>query len=246
MIGVGRSETRLKNALEAGLLTAIATSPEQAAAADVVIGCTPVNRLAGDLSAMIDACSDDAIHTDAGSVKGPLCRDLSQHTRFVGAHPLAGSEKSGWEHADADLFAGRTSIVTPLPTNDPTARATVIEFWTMIGMETVVMSPDDHDQAVAETSHLPHIAAAAVTRQLSPWCETLVAAGFRDTTRVAAGDAGMWAAIAEANARAITTQIDQLTSELGVLKQAITDKDEDAVRSWFAEAANIRNRLRFE
>lgn len=246
VIGVGRTASRLEAARDAGLLTHVATSPAEISAAATVVACTPVNRLAEDLRRAAESVSDQAVLTDGGSVKGPLCAALADLRRFVGGHPLAGGASSGWEHADADLYDGKTCVVTPIDSCDADAVERVQVFWQAIGMNVVTMSPEAHDVAVAQTSHLPHIAAAAVTRSLDAVNESLVAAGFRDTTRVAAGDAAMWTAIVEANAVAVSSEIERVVADLNGFKTAIDSGDAEAVTEWFRVAAELRSRLKFE
>lgn len=246
VIGIGRDGKRLQNALEAGLLTGFATSTELLSNVDTVIVCTPVDRVAEAIRQVKAHTSADTVFTDAGSVKESICRELKYVPNFVGSHPLAGSEQSGWENADADLYEGRTCIITPEASSDLTAVRRVRDFWTELGMSVVDMTPAEHDLAVAQTSHLPHIAAAAVARQLRPKYEALVARGFRDTTRVAAGDAEMWTAITKANASAIMAQIDEISSDLQRLRDSVQNDDRAAIHDWFANAAAIRERLTFD
>ena len=246
VIGIGRTLSRLEAAGAAGLLDEWATDIAEQPDVDVVIAATPVSRLASDLRHAADTCASDAVFTDAGSVKEPLCRALRDIASFVGAHPLAGSEQVGWEHADADLFEDRTCVITPGSHSSEDATHRVTRFWAMIGMKTVTLDAAEHDRIVAETSHIPHIAAAAVVRQLAEVSETFVASGFRDTTRVAAGDAVMWTAIAEANADAICRQLDIVERDVAQLRSAIAAGEWLAVREWFSEAATKRSRLSFD
>lgn len=245
VIGVGRNTARLEAAKDARVLTHATTDLAICHDAEVVVACTPVDRLATDVQAAAEAVSPKTVLTDAGSVKGPLCRALADVPMFVGAHPLAGSEKTGWENSDADLYAGRTCVVTPTERCDAGAVEAVTAFWQLIGMQTVSMTPEDHDLAVAQTSHLPHIGAAAITRLLEPSHESLVAAGFRDTTRVASGDAAMWTAIVEANRDAVSAQLSRLIQDLDQLKSEVDKNNRAAIHEWFAQGARIRSDLEF-
>ena len=138
--------------------------------------------------------------TDAGSTKAAIVRGIEGRlpagVAFVGSHPLAGSEKRGPSHADADLFQDRLTVVTPTPQTDPgrggadqcllaSARRAGSGRW----------SPEEHDRALALTSHLPHLVASALAGILPPELHDLTATGFRDTTRIAAGDPELWTAI---------------------------------------------------
>lgn len=245
VIGVGRSADRLQKAVDAGLLTRFATSPDEIGDAWIVIGCTPVDRLAHDLLEAARAVDANCVLTDGGSVKAPLCEKLAGLPHFVGAHPLAGSEKTGWENASADLYDDKLCVITPGPKSQSDAVDHVTEFWQAIGMRTISMTPEQHDAAVAQTSHLPHLAAAAVARMLEVQNQPLVAAGFRDTTRVAAGDPAMWTAIVEANQQAVSEQLGRLIDDLQKLQGLVDNSDLGAIQTWLQEAAAIRSSLHF-
>ena len=243
VIGVGRDSARLAAARDAGVLTHFGTDFSSVRDAAVVVACTPVDRIADDITSASDQVDSKAVLTDAGSVKANICSSVGDTPRFVGAHPLAGSEKTGWENAMADLYEDRLCVVTPTAVCDDDAVETVDQFWQGIGMRTVRMAPSEHDRAVAQTSHLPHIGAAAVARLLESANQVLVASGFRDTTRVAGGDASMWTAIAMANREAISSEMTRIIDDLGRLKSHVVAGHADAVHCWFEEAAAVRLRL---
>ena len=169
-------------------------------------------------------CKPGALFTDGGSTKGNvLCGvegRLPAHVRFVPAHPLAGSEKAGAEHARADLFDGRLTILTPTDETDPAAAARVGAFWEALGCRVLSMPPDEHDRALATTSHLPHAAAAGVAGVTPPDWLPLTAGGFRDTTRVAAGDPALWAAIFLANRGPVLRALDDYTRRMAEFRRA--------------------------
>src|SRR5262249_27320715 len=144
-------------------------------------------------------CRPGTIFTDAGSTKAGIVNAIQRGIRdgvhFVGSHPLAGSEKVGVEHARADLFVNRVTVVTPTPLTDEASCFNVIDFWSALRSNVITMAPEDHDQDLAVTSHLPHAVAAAVAGSTSRDLLPLTAGGFRDVTRIAAGDPELWAAI---------------------------------------------------
>ncbi len=128
--------------------------------------CTPIASIADHVHQAAAACRTGALITDTGSTKADIVREvngsLSDRAAFVGSHPLAGSEKNGPEHARADLFEGRVVVVTPTQkTSDADVRRTA-DFWISLGATVLTMSPEAHDQALAATSHLPHLVAAAL------------------------------------------------------------------------------------
>ena len=184
--------------------------------------------------------------TDAGSVKGSICRDLAaglpQHVEFIGSHPLAGSEKQGFEYADAQLFENRVCVVTPVddvkfPQGRRTRRSA--RSGKDLGSTVVEMSPAAHDRALAETSHLPHLIAAALAATLSPDHQALAATGFRDTTRIAAGNADLWAAIFLQNREQVLASLFRYESSLVHFRRAIEHNDR-AVLKLLLKAAKMR------
>ncbi|NNJ24540.1 prephenate dehydrogenase [Alienimonas chondri] len=247
VIGFGRDRARLEAAREAGLLTRTAVDPAEASSVDLLVVCTPVGRIAADIARYAPHLRSEACITDAGSVKQSIVDDLPDEPRFVPAHPLAGSEKSGWEHADADLFEGRVTVVCRTPSRERTA--TVAGFWQALGSRVEVLDACDHDARLARTSHLPHAMAAALCLAVDADSREnhgdgrLTSTGFADTTRVAAGDPGLWADIFHANAFPVRDAIDRLTDRLGELRSALTARDRDAIETWLADAANRRAEL---
>ena len=241
VVGFGRDAGRLAAARDAGLLDDFSTRAAHAGAVDLLVVCTPVGRIAADVRRFLPHLSADAAVTDAGSVKGPICEALREQPRFVGSHPLAGSEKAGWEHADADLFAGRTVVVCPDGWRESQRR--VRAFWEALGARVVELGPEEHDARLARTSHLPHALAAALCLAADPGDSLLTSTGFADTTRVAAGDAGLWADIFHANAGPARDAVDRLTDRLGELRSALTARDRAGIEAWLAEAADRRERL---
>jgi prephenate dehydrogenase len=251
VIGIGRSRERLADAVRAGVIDALAADANEsqaaAAEADLVIVCTPVDRIADDVLALAPALRAGSLITDAGSTKGAICRTvqcgLTGSIPFVGSHPLAGSEKGGWEHADASLFEGRVCVVTPLDDTPPEVLERVSAFWRALGMRVRHMSPDDHDRALAVTSHLPHLAAAALASLLTNGEAELAASGFRDTTRVAAGDPDLWTAIFLQNTEPVLDQASLLIEQLREFQRAIRQGDAGRIRQLLEEGREGRQRL---
>src|SRR5205085_6624023 len=171
------------------------------------------DRIAGHVFEAAHSCRRGGILTDAGSTKAEIVRAVEANPDagrlFVGGHPLAGSEKAGPGHARADLFDGRLVVLTPTPHTDRDALATVARFWEDLGARVKQMAPEHHDAAVARTSHLPHLVASVLAGSLPPDLLEIAASGFRDTTRVAAGDPDLWAAIFGQNRRSLSLALDQ-------------------------------------
>jgi prephenate dehydrogenase len=247
VIGIGRNAVRLDEARQAGLIDVTATSVDAARDAELVVVCTPVDRIVEDVRSVAAHLRPGAIITDAGSVKGRICGDLRtglpEGVAFVGSHPLAGSEKNGWEHRDAELFDDRVCVVTPDSSTKPETLNRVEDFWRTLGMRIVRMSPEDHDRALAITSHVPHVAAAALAAQLTDQLRDLAATGFRDTTRIAAGDPELWTAILLANADSVSAGIDRVMEQLAAIRTAIDSGDEAGLQRLLAVARERRNLL---
>lgn len=251
VIGVGRNRARLADAMRAGVIDALAADSTEAlaaaAAADLVVVCTPVDRIAEDVLALAPALRPGSLVTDAGSTKGAICRTIQSEAAgsvpFVGSHPLAGSEKGGWEHADAALFEGRVCVVTPAEQTPADALERVSAFWRALGMRVRTMTPEDHDQALALTSHLPHLAAASLASLLTDVEADLAASGFRDTTRIAAGDPDLWTAIFLHNAEPVLDQTSQLIEQLREFHRAIRHRDAGRIRQLLKEGHEGRRLL---
>lgn len=227
-----RPEARLK-LREQSWADAVAETPEDAVrAASLVVIAAPVDRIVPLLQQCASALPADAVVTDVGSVKGEIARlgtaALAKRAHFIGAHPMAGSEKTGWEHATADLFERRTCFVTPLPASDPRATETVVKFWSDLGAEVVTLHPDQHDEIVAHISHLPQVIAtslcAFLARKNATW-RNHAGGGLRDTTRIAASDAGMWRSILEQNRDEVLRALRQFQDELHGFQTALANRD---------------------
>ncbi len=248
VVGVGRSPERLAVAARAGCIDDGTTDLTAAAQdAEIVLVCSPVDRIADHVRTAAVACRTGTILTDAGSTKDTIIRALDgalpPGVLFVGGHPLAGSEKRGPEHARADLFVDRLVILTPMSRTDPTAVEKVGALWQALGARVQHLSPQDHDDALAVTSHLPHLAAAALANTLPDHLRSLTATGFRDTTRVAAGDPDLWAAIFAQNRGAVLAALGRLDQRLMDYRHALEHDDMTTLRKLLVEAKAIRDNL---
>ena len=248
VVGFGRSVKNLERARELGCIDQFATTLADAVkAADLVVVCTPVDRIASAILDSAPHCRPGTLFTDGGSTKGNILAELGDrlpdHVAFVPAHPLAGSEKTGPEYAKARLFHDRVTILTPNPGTDARAVARVEAFWKALGSRLVTMSPADHDRALATTSHLPHAVAAGVAGVTPPDWLTLTAGGFRDTTRIAGGDPALWAAIFLANREAVLHAVDGFASRLSEFRKFLDTGDRDGLIHWLSEAKQVRDAL---
>ncbi|MEM9226792.1 MAG: prephenate dehydrogenase/arogenate dehydrogenase family protein [Verrucomicrobiota bacterium] len=218
--------------------------------ADVVVLAVPVAHIVPLIGEIAPALKPGALVTDVGSTKRSICRAAHElmpaGAHFVGAHPMAGSEKTGLAHASPLLFEGRTCAVTPLEGTDPTALAMITKFWEQLGMRVYACSPACHDTVVAHTSHLPHLLASSLCEMLSrqdPDWPPLHGAGLRDTTRIAAGDPQLWQAIVQENRKEILQAIDAFSQHWSHLREAIAAEDDEALTSLLEAGKNFRDSL---
>ncbi len=243
---LGRSTASLQRAGELGACDEWWSGfDHRLAAADLVVLCAPVRsipRLAADLMPFL---GPHALVTDVGSAKSALVAAAARWTgndpRFVGSHPMAGSERRGPEAASAELFAGRPCFVTP-PDGRPNAAAErVAAFWRGLGMRVSYKTPAEHDALVARISHVPHVAAAALARAAEDADLPHVGQGFRDTTRVAGGGPDLWTEILGDNAAPVAAGLRALAAELAACAAALDRGDAAFVEQWLADAKRKRD-----
>lgn len=231
VVGIGRRRSSLERARRVGAVDATTLSlPRAISQAELVVFCTPVDTIVEQLPRAAAKASPDTVMTDAGSTKQWIVARLEDALEnggaaFVGSHPLAGSENRGVSAARTDLFEDRVCVVTPTPRTPRKALATVRRFWRALGARVVEMTPQAHDRALARTSHLPHLVAAALASSLPDAYRHLAASGFRDTTRIAAGDPELWTGICRQNRSSLLEAIKEFEHELGKLRRALTDDD---------------------
>jgi prephenate dehydrogenase len=154
---------------------------------------------------------------------------LPRGVRFVGSHPLAGSENSGASWSDEDLLDGRVVVLTPTPKTRREDVETLTRFWNGLGAKVLRMSPAEHDRALAATSHLPHFVAAALAATTRQRDFALVAGGWLDTTRVAAGDPDLWRSIFATNRANTLKALARFEKTLSMLRDALQSGDDQAL-----------------
>jgi prephenate dehydrogenase len=246
--GYGHRRQTLDEALNAGVIHEGYADPASAVrGADFVVLCTPVGTFTELLRAIAPALAPGAIVTDVGSTKRSIVRAAAEHlpagVSFVGSHPMAGSEKRGLQYARADLTRGALCIVTPTDHTPPAATEAVESFWRLIGMRTARMSADEHDRRLADVSHLPHALAAALVTMQENASLDLAGNGFRDATRIAAGDAGLWRDIFLDNRDNVRDSARRLRDELDALLERLEPDRPDELHDWLDRAAQRRKGL---
>jgi prephenate dehydrogenase len=246
VIGVGRDQHTLDQAASSGAIDRGTTEFDSGVSeADLVIVCTPVNRIAEDVLRVAAAAPADALITDVGSSKRQIVETVERHARaaatFVGAHPLSGSERRGVANARADLLDGRVCILTPTPRTPLERAREALSLWTALGCRVVEMSPVEHDEILAYTSHLPHAVAAALAGSIPAEWLPLAAGAYRDGTRVAAADTDIWTPIFRENRGPMLKALGTLQDCLDAFKYALMTDDEEAIRSWWDRARARRS-----
>jgi prephenate dehydrogenase len=206
--------------------------------------------ITGMLRKISTGLDSGALVTDVGSTKSRICREANgivpDGVTFIGSHPMAGSEKSGMEHATSDLFKGRACMVTPLEGAPAAAVDNVVLFWRSLGMEVSSMSPEKHDEIVAHISHLPHLLASALCVQLAGCPDTWQAfsgPGLRDTTRVAAGSPEIWRSIFEENKEELLRSIDGFERVMANFRSHILNGEWAQVRHLLERGKAYREEL---
>lgn len=246
VVGTGRDPHNLTKAQLLGAIDRGTTNlADSVRESDLIVVCTPVDTIAGTILRAAPHCKSGAIFTDGGSTKANIVRDLGKSLpsgmSFVPAHPIAGSEKNGVENARADLFDKCLTILTPTDAGGAVDRVTA--FWKALGSRVISMSPEDHDKALASTSHLPHAVASAVAGVTSKNLLPLSGGGFRDVTRVASGDPHLWTAIFQANRDAVLAALSQFTTRLDEFRRLLESGDGAGLLQWLAEAKQVRDAL---
>ncbi len=240
VVGIGRDPARLSAAIRRGAIDSSQTDLARGVAeADVAVICTPVGRIAEDSVAAAIHGPSHLLVTDAGSTKSAIVATVESNTgareKFVGAHPIAGSEKSGIDAASEDLFLDRCCILAPTERTPADRLTRARAFWLSLGCNVSEMNPQAHDHALALTSHLPHVVSSALAGVVPTELLGFSAGAFRDGTRVAASDATLWAEIFLANRRNLLHALDGFETRLDCFRAAIIDADEAALIAWWNE-----------
>lgn len=246
-------------AVELGLADTVADEPATAvAAADLVVVATPMPTVPTVLEEIASFIQPDALLTDVSSLKGKLTLEVESRLRrigvdpgrFVGGHPMAGSERSGPDAADGSLFQAATWVLTPTDATHDATLHTVSGFLRRLGARVLVLPPDRHDELVAVISHLPQLVSSVLADVAADQAEiagdallALAGGGFRDTTRIAASDPDLWLGILEGNRPAVLDALEAYRARLGELAGSLGQGDHDAVRALLSRASAARRRL---
>lgn len=248
VVGIGRRQTSLRVARKVGAVTSTTIDLEKGVVdADLVIVCTPVGKVVDHVRCAAAHCRPGTLITDAGSTKQAIVAALDEGLpggcRFLGGHPLAGGEKAGANHASADLYEGRVAILTPTKNTRAEDYDALEGFWQSLGSVVIRMSPEDHDKALAVTSHLPHVAAAALATTVPERLFRISGSGLADTTRIAAGEPELWMDILQQNRENVLAAIDQYGAKLAALRDALRDGKTEELERLLTLAKKNRDAL---
>jgi len=239
--GLDTDEGRADEARRRGVLSAVGEDPS----AELTFVATPVSTVA---AAARRAVAHGGVVTDVGSVKAPVVAAVGS-PRFIGGHPMAGSEQEGLAGADGSLFEGATWVLTPTAHTDPDAYARVRSVVATLGASVVAVPPERHDAVVALVSHVPHLTAAALMRLAADGAVEdatllrLAAGGFRDMTRIAAGHPGIWPDICAENRQAIVEAMDRLVAALAGVRDVVAAGDRAGLLRMLESARTARVNL---
>ena len=251
---VARSEETLRLALDLGAAdTASRSLAEAVSDADLVVLAAPVSLIVQHLGIIGETIDATCLVTDVGSVKAPIVaaaeKTLPHPGRFIGGHPLAGSERRGIASARPDLFEGATWVFTPGIAAEAEAVSRAQQLAVALGAKPLLLSPQEHDDLAARTSHLPHIVAAALMTVIALRANEgaaildVIGQGFRDATRIAAGDAALWTDIALANAGALLAALGEMNAVLTRFAAALAARDREELERLLLDAQRARETL---
>ena len=253
IVGIGRNEVRLRPAVDDGTLDRMTTDlADGLRGADRVVLAATVLANETLLPEVWRAAAAGAVLTDVGSTKRGIVSAAERlaagrrEVQFVGSHPMAGSEKSGYGVARVDLFQGATVVVTPGELSEAGAVKSISELWTAVGARVVTLEAATHDRAVAAISHLPHVVAWALVdavERFEPDAFAVAARGFKDTTRIAAADPDVWRDILLDNRESVLASLAAFRLALDDLARMVAGGDGAALGALLARVKTTREKL---
>ncbi len=255
IIGVGRRWSSLKNAIDAKAIDSATMELKEALdGAEILVVCTPIDLISSIVKEAIKFANDGCVITDVGSAKRQLVLEIErivpENLYFVGAHPMAGSHKTGVESATATLFENAISILTPTESTNQEALRIVTLLWKFMGARVEYLSPEDHDLFIAAVSHAPHVLACILTQTVSnveskgKYAISYSATGFADMTRIAAGCSDIWKGIILQNSDMISMMLEKIENEISEFRKILSNKDEQQLIEKLKQAKQIRDSLK--
>lgn len=246
-----RSAAPLQEAVNDGIINQISPSIDSSfSQCDFIIICTPVVAITDCLKQLKPVISKECLISDVGSVKGYIqdaVKQLDMEENFIGGHPMAGSQLTGYANSSASIMKGAKYIITPTDKTTASQLNAIKEFIYAIKSEPVIMDVSTHDRAVAGISHVPHLTACALTHMVersdddNHYMHMLASSGFKDTTRIAASSPEMWEQICFTNGEAISRMLSEYIDILSDIKNNIDSKTPGYIENAFAESRRYRN-----
>lgn len=226
VIGVSRHKKSLLLAKKRGAIDRGSQTLSIIKDADLVILATPLNTILNLAPQISGVIKKECVVTDVGSTKERIVLHLEKiFPHYVGSHPLAGSEKRGMINAQAGIFKGSLCILTPTKNTNPEVLTLVKKLWSQLGVRTVLLSPQTHDEILAFISHLPHVIAFSLINLIPKAYLKFASTGLKDTTRIAASDSQLWMDIFLSNRKNMLKTIDLFQENLSRIKSAINKRD---------------------
>ncbi len=249
--GFGRRRDTLSAAKDLGIVDSFDIEPSKASAdSDLVLFSMPVGYFTETAKRIKGSLKQGAVVTDVGSVKGRIVYEmeeiLSGKASFVGAHPIAGSERSGIGAADPDLFRKRWCVITPTEKTEKSVIEILGDLWRSFGAEVATMSPEEHDRVFGVVSHLPHIIAYEVVNtadEINGSYLRFAGQGFMDSTRIASSSPLIWRDISLFNRENLIRFIDVFIGRLERVKHFVANSDADSLENEFVKAKSLRDGL---
>lgn len=249
ILGVSRSASARNFALRKKWVHQASRDLTLLASADFIILCSPVDVLTDPLKRLDSFARPGTVVTDVGSVKGEIeawaGKQRFKNLAFAGSHPMAGSHKQGIEAADPSLYDQSLVFITKTRKTNPAALRKVKTFWKKLTPRIVSLSPETHDQIVAEISHLPHAVANCLVRAVGKRSLPFAAGSFRDTTRIAQSHPSIWLPIFLSNRKAVLKALNSFEKELKTFRSMLQKGRQIGLRALLADAAKKRGQITF-
>ena len=248
VLGVDTNENHQKEAVARKLVDGLVTEEEAFAKAEIILLATPVNSIKKNLWSYLDKINSSQVIIDMGSTKRHICHAVTDHikrSRYVAAHPLAGTEFSGPKAAHLDLFKGKKSIICESEKSDKNAMNLAIKIFDFLGMQILYLSPEEHDKHMAYVSHLSHISSFTLSLTVQEIEKdekqifNLASTGFESTARLAKSNANTWGPIFEANSEYLLEAIDMYIDNLNKFRKSLTNHDQEGAKSLMLKANDI-------
>jgi len=249
--GFGRNRENLQRAKERNIIDSFETDPVAACRdSDLIMLSAPVGAFAGLAKAIAPALKKGAVLTDVGSVKGVLVREIERlmpkDVHYIGGHPIAGSDRSGIDSANSELFRNARCVITPTENSDPSSLDKIRNLWKALGSEVIILNPEEHDRIYASVSHLPHLIAYAMVNTVAEMDRSYLdfsGKGFMDSTRIACSSEELWNDICLLNRDNIIETLAVFQKTLDMLAQYLKTGDSDSLKAEFRKARILRENI---